>query len=733
MNRPAVEVSEVDHDPAVQPRTRRRRGSDPLLQALQEICRAWHLPFMREVCLSGMPLNAGRIELNQFPTIADRAGIKAKIRKVSLKALRNKHCPCILLLRDQSCAVITAIDDTYGFLEVLENGRSKHIPRDQFAERFCGKIIEIAPGPKVYQSSEESDEQTLTRLLLGEAKRNLPYLGEVLLASLIINLFVLAIPFFMMNVYDRVVPNLAFETLWALAIGVTLALFFDFLIKSLRANVVDGVGLRLGVGIEYRIMQQLLSVKMSDKPRNAGAITNSVQEFSKTCSLLPSALIAILVDIPFFVVYLLIIQMIGGPIVIAPIVGAFLICVAGITSNALSAKANKEAAEFQNQKFNNLIDSLSGLEYFKSHSSEAQLLGEWDRLVDASAFSNRAVYVWSSIMANISAFIVQGVTILVMIIGVYEIKEGNLSVGGLVACTILSGRAMLPMSGAINLLVRTYKSMVIFKTVAALMKMPDEKAKGDAVLPSSRLTGQIDLHDVSFTYPTSTIPSLKHVSFSVAPGERVGLIGKIGSGKSTIIRLLLGLYAASDGKMMLDGVDAEQMHPAFIRSNMGAVLQDPYLIDASIKENLTFGLSDVSDEALERAAELSGVKDFVAQHPAGFALKVGPRGSHLSGGQRQAIGIARGIIHEPPILLMDEPTASLDSNTELQFIENMRGFMQGRTVVLATHRIKLLELVDRIIWLDSGRVIADGPVNEILSGLRGKRAAGANAPKPEAR
>lgn len=698
----------------------RRGTSDPLVRCLSEICKAWHLPFNATTCLSGVPLPSGRLELDQLPLVARRLGIVTRTRKMRLSALKEKHCPLILLLEGQDCVVVGTIDPSFGFFEILENGRRRHVPRDQFKETYSGSVIEISPEPRLFSETEAEESAGLRPILREETLRNLPFFGEVLLASLVINLFVLAVPFFMMNVYDRVVPNLAMETLWALAIGVTIALLFDFVIKNLRANVIDGVGLRIGVDMEYRLMDRLLSVRLSDRPQNAGMVTNCVQEFSRLASLFPSGLVAVLIDLPFFFIYLVIIFMIGGVVALAPLAGAILIVASGLLTHFLSTRANKEASEFQNQKFNSLIETVTGLEYFKSHNAQGQVLGEWDRLIDSAAFSGRSVQAWNAVMGNLSGFLVQAVTILVVIIGVYEIQAGSLSVGGLVACTILSGRAMLPLSNAVGLLVRVYKSVPILKTISSLLHMPTEKAEDAAAATSKRLSGNIEFVDVSFTYPNSTVPSLREVSFSIQPEHRVALIGKIGSGKSTIIRLLLNLYQPTEGTILFDGVDVDQLHAATIRASTGTVLQDPFLIDGTIHDNLTLGLPGLSEEDVERAMALSGVKDFVSRHPAGLSLRVGPRGSHLSGGQRQAIGLARALIHKPPILVMDEPTASFDSTTELQFIEHMKTIVPGRTVILSTHRVKLLELVDRIIWMDRGRVLASGPVDEVLSALSGK-------------
>lgn len=709
-------------EPAAKPAASRAASPrhDPLLKALEDVCGLWALPFAPSAVLAGIPLPDGRLEPDRFPAAADRAGVTAKILRRPLKSLSARMCPLILLLKDGECLIVSTIDTEYGFFETLENGRSRHYTREQLDLRHTGVVIEIAPAPR-FERSEAKGHETFNEFVGAEIMRNTRYFAEVLAGSVFINLFVMAIPFFMMNVYDRVVPNSAIETLWALTVGVLLVLVFEFAIKMMRASLVEGVGLRLGVDLEYKVMERILGMKLEVKPSAPGGLMNSLMEIARMCGVLPLALVALLVDLPFFVIFLVVIGLIGGPIVIVPLIAAVLLSVAGAAANLLANQANKAAAEHANAKANSLIDVITGLENIKSQSAEGSLLADWDRLIDSSAYANRQAMFWSNLSANLSQLIVQLVTVATLVIGVFMIKSGNMSTGALVACSMLSGRAMAPFTNSIGLLIRAYKGLESYRTIRNLMKLPVEDAATGSASAVERLAGQIEFQNVSFTYPTGTLPSLRDVTFSIQPGEKVGLVGKIGSGKSTILRLMLGLYAPTSGVLLYDGVDMRQIHPGVIRRSVGSVLQDTALLDLPVRDALTLGLTDVDEAWLEEAIRISGVRDFVARHPTGFALKTGPRGSHLSGGQRQAIAIARALAGNPPMLVFDEPTAALDSTTELHFVEQLRPHLAEKTLILSTHRLKLLELVERVIWLDQGKIIADGPVREVLSSLATKR------------
>jgi ATP-binding cassette subfamily C protein LapB len=375
------------------------------------------------------------------------------------------------------------------------------------------------------------------------------------------------------------------------------------------------------------------------------------------------------------------------------------------------------------QKHGTLIEALTGLENIKTMQAEGVLQRRWEQLLGQIAQSSLRSRLLSALAVNFTLFIQQITTVAVVIYGVYLIKAGDLSTGALIACTVLTGRALAPFGQIAGLMMRYHQSRAALRALNHIMSLPLERPEGQDFVHRPRLQGNIEFKQIQFQYPAQPLKTLQNLSFKIKAGERVGIIGRIASGKSSLAKLLLNLYQAEQGNILFDGIDSRQIDPADLRRNIGYVPQESTLFYGTVRENIVMGAPYVDDVALVEAARLAGVEEFVNQHPLGFDLPIGERGEGLSGGQRQAIALARAFLHNTPILLMDEPTNAMDNSTEEQFKMRLSEYLQGKTLILITHRTSLLSLVDRLIVMDQGQVVADGQKEAVIQALSSGRVA----------
>lgn len=552
----------------------------------------------------------------------------------------------------------------------------------------------------------------------GTVWRSASIYRDVLIASFLINLFVLANPLFVMNVYDRVVPNNAIETLWVLAIGVFVVYIFDFGLKMLRAYFIELAGKKSDILLSSMLFEKVMALQYAVLPRSVGAFSSNLREFESIRAFLSSTTNTILIDIPFAVIFLLVMGMIGGPLVWVPLVGIPVILIYSMFITKKLKAAVEKTFESSAQKNATLVESLTAMETVKTQRAASSLQLRWEQAVGYIAkWSMKAKMLSVSVM-NFAGLVTQLCSVALVILGVYLISERELSMGALIACVILSGRVLQPMAQVAGLVTNFHQSQKALETLDQIMQLPDERESGRQFVHRSELTGKIEFRDVKFKYPNTEQSSLEKVSFTLKPGEKVALIGRIGSGKSTIEKLLMGLYAPEEGSIRIDDIDINQIDPVDLRRNIGYVPQDILLFDGTVRENIVMGSPEVTDQRLLEAAALAGVDQFVNRHPLGFDLPVGERGSALSGGQRQAVAIARALIHKPNILILDEPTNAMDNASEEFIRQQLASYSQDKSMILVTHKMSLLSLVERIIVIDSGLVVADGPKAVVLDALK---------------
>ncbi len=565
-------------------------------------------------------------------------------------------------------------------------------------------------------------EPRLAAWLTEPMRRNKATYWKVALAAVFINIFGLLTSLFTMTVYDRVVPNNATSSLVALTIGLGIVIIFDFILKMLRAYFVDHAGARIDRDIGESVFARLLAMRLELKKGSTGALAGMMRELEALRDFFASATLTAVVDVPFILITLLLVWIIGGVVVLVPAIMVPLVIIVGwLTHPALerlSARAMGEGLLKQSV----LVEAIGGLETVKTAGAAPLLTGRWTKAVEQHSDSSLRQRLVAAIGVT---FATSAGTISyagVVIIGVNLIAERELTMGGLIACSILAGRAIAPLAQISQLLSRLTSTRTAYRQINEMMKLPPEGPEGEAI-KLSNVAGRIEFRNVGFRYPGAPERAIDGLSFTINPGEHVALLGRVGSGKSTIARLVLGLYPPEEGLIMVDGTDIRQLDPSDLRAHIGAAMQESVLLTGSVRENIALARPGVDDEELLRASQISGTHQFMGQIANGYDLRLADRGEGLSGGQKQSIAIARALAGKPPLLIMDEPTSAMDAQTEGGLIQRLQKELKGRTLILITHRPPLLQLVQRIILLDRGKVVSDGPRDSVLKQIMQPKAA----------
>lgn len=691
-------------------------GFDPLLQCLVTIAALFERPRGPEAFAAGLPLVDNRLTPELLVRAAARAGLSAAIDKRPLDRIASYTLPCIVLLEGKSAGVLRRIEAGQAEIALPETGRGEaRIPLAELERIYSGYVIFVRPELGFDNRTEEANATRPSSWFWGTIFSFWPVYLEVAFAALIVNLFALTGSLFAMNVYDRVVPNNATETLWVLAIGAAVVFVFDLVLRSVRNYFLDNAGNRADVLLASRIFEHVLGVRMAGRPASAGAFANHLREFETLREFFTSSTLTALIDLPFAILFILVIWKIGGPLAWIPAVAFPIVALIGFIIQIPMNRAIRQAFAETTQKHGILVETIGGLETIKSLGAEGRMLGRWESIVGRTARSSTRARTLSALAINFSMFAQNAVSIAMIIAGVYMIADGLITLGALIACTMLAGRGMLPLSQVAALATRLEQSLASLDALNKVMALPVERPADAHFVHREDIRGEIEFRNVEFAYPNQKIGALNGLSVFIRAGEKVGIIGRIGSGKSTIARLMLGLYEPQAGSVLVDGTDIRQLDPASLRRRMGCLLQDVYLFYGTIRDNILAGAPHADDRALLSASYIAGVDEFTNQHPMGFDTAVGERGELLSGGQRQAVGLARALVGNPSILIFDEPTSAMDHSSETLVKMRLTEALPGKTLILITHRSSLLSLVDRLIVVDGGRVVADGPRETVVA------------------
>ena len=692
------------------------RKVDSLLESLVFLSKYYQRAVSKASLISGFAIYNSSMNVDDFMESSKRIGLVSKIVTRKIDKISKLALPSVILLSDNRACVLIDFNDTEAtiILPGLSEGETK-ISLDKLKSEYIDKLIIVKPTYNFNNRiSDEIKIDEPRKWFFGALLRSAHIYRKVILASIIINFFVLAVPLFMRNIFDRVLPNNAIETMWAMAFGIFIVLAFDFILKLLRAYYIGKAGKRSDVVMSHRIFDQVLNIKLNEKPSSTGQFVSRLQSFESVRDFFTSATVATLVDIPFIFLFIWVIFYFSGNLGWIPVISMVTILIFSYIiqkkTKAIAQKASKE----EQLKQSTLHETVSGLEIVKSVRGYNRMKTHWDQALVQTTYYSEKLQFLSQLNSIFTALVGKLAIVSIIIVGIYLALNGDASMGSIVAAMILNGRVLGPLGNIVNMLLRYDKTMIALKDIDSIMKMETEKSN-HKFLSRPYLSGDIEFKDVTFSYKTQGYTALKNLNLTIKKGEKVAILGKMGSGKSTIGKLLMNLYSPSDGSVLIDKTDVRQIDPADLRQAIGCVPQEAFLFMGSIKDNITIGEQYVTDEEIIKVSQLAGVHDFLDKHEEGYDFIVGERGDGLSGGERQSITLARALLSNSEILLMDEPTNSMDKKSEKDFIDRMKKIIDDKTFIVITHKMALLTLVDRVIILENGKIIADGSKEEIFS------------------
>lgn len=699
-----------------------------LLSALMTLCHYHGRAVHRDTLVNGLPLTDGKLTPSVFPRAAKRAKFSSRLLQRPLSQVNTALLPAILLLENEAVCVITRLDYAEGVAEVIYpelDDAAVEVPLDRLQAQYDGHLIYCRPDFKLDRRHADFGTDKKQHWFWGIIGQNRRLYRDIILAAVIINLFAVAMPLFVMNVYDRVVPNAATATLWVLSVGLLTVLVADLVLKLLRAWFVDLAASRADIRLSSRIMERVMAMKMQDRPQASGAFAANIQSFESVRSFIGSLTLVAIVDFPFVLLFAAIIGWINLYLVIPIAVGAVIVLTYALISQHNMHKMTEVAMQAGAQRNATLIESLGNLETVKSFNVQGDVQAKWE---DSTIFLSRnatKMRLLSSSVTNGAGFVQQAVGMSIIIVGVYLLIDGQLTQGGLIAAYLLSSRAMAPISQAAGLLAHYHQAATSMEVLESLMERPVEYEESDEKIDRPVIRGDIEFRNVSFAYPDAQQQALTDINLKIRAGEHVAILGKNGSGKSTLEKLVMGLYQPSQGSVLIDGIDMRQLDITQLRRNVGYVPQDVSLFQGSLKHNILLTSPNEDSEHLLRVIRVAGLEPMIRHHPEGINMPVGERGQQLSGGQRQSVGIARALLNDPPVFILDEPTASLDHTSEEEIKKNLAKESRGKTMILVTHRSSLLQLAQRLVVIDRGKIVADGPKETVMEALRQGRVSGA--------
>lgn len=541
---------------------------------------------------------------------------------------------------------------------------------------------------------------------------------QVILAAAVSNFLGLSTSLFIMVVYDRVVPNSAIESLIALTIGVLIALVFDFIIKTLRANFVDRAGQKADLRISRLIFDRLLQLRLEKRTQKSGALASVVREFDTLREFFSSATLVAVVDLPFIFFFIWVVHLISGPLFIVPLAAVPIVILTGLVMQPLMARIAKDSMTSGMSKQGALVETLNGLETVQATGSGRLMRKRYEEAAALQFNLGLKTRFLSQFAINSAASVQQFAQIAIIFYGVFLIRDGVITMGALIAAVILSGRTLAPLSQLASALSRANNARQAYKSLDALMTEGDEVDDNAGRLSRPHLRGELEFRNVTFGFPGSKEPIINNLSIKIPAGQKVAVLGRMGSGKSTFAKLAAGLIQPSSGSVLLDGVDIRQIDKSDLRRNVGFMLQETWLFSGSLRENIQMGFVEYDDEHVLNIAKLSGVDDFASRHPQGYDLQIRERGEGLSGGQRQSINFARSLLHEPNLLVLDEPTSSMDTATEKGVLERLHGWLGGKTLIAITHRNSMLALAERVLVMDQGKILTDTTPDKLRAGAK---------------
>jgi ATP-binding cassette subfamily C protein LapB len=693
---------------------------DPVLDCLAYLAREADRPSSPVLLRAGLAVaDDGTLPFHQIEPALEQVGMRAEPVTRKLKNWPASKCPAILELADERAAVLLDSRDGEGLVYAPGVAEPMWVKLAELEPAYTGRAVIVEVDPTREREGERPwDTAKRSHWFWSEVWKVRREFWPVLLAALVVNLLAFAMPLFTMNVYDRVIPNKAISTLWVLALGVVMALGFDFVLRVARARLIDEVGKKLDAKLSQKLFEKVMNLPMANRQGSTGAFARRVSEYEMVRDFFASTTVVLAVDVVFLVLFLGLITVLAGWLVVVPIIGIIIMFVAGMSLQRAMGRAALDAQADSSLQHSVLVESIGGAETLKAARAESQMLGRWRRYSSMSATTSERMRRLTAVAVNLASISQQMISVGLLIGGFYQFQQGNMSMGAIIAIIMLSGRSLQPIGQLAFLITRGKQATATLDSLQKMMESEDERQVAmRSIVPEIR-AGHIELDGISFRYPNAARDSLSELKLKINPGERIGVIGRVASGKSTLGRLLCGLYAPTEGVMLVDGLDSRQYHPHQLREAFRFVAQDAEVFSGTVRDNLMLGAAKADDQQLIDAVIRSGADIFLSRDAAGFDLPVGERGSFLSGGQRALLVLARALVSPSKLLYLDEPTGSMDTQTELYFIEHLKSALApDQTMIVATHRHNMLSIVNRLIVIDGGKIIADGPRDEVMKRL----------------
>lgn len=693
---------------------------EALALCLQRIAQHHRISVTPQSLVSGLPTTLDAFSPDLLVRSAKRAGIKARLQNVEISELPSNVLPVIALLDGDKSVVVEAINADGGAIiyDPQSGVESRAISLSDLQELSSGFVLLARPKFRLSASQLGGIGMQSEHWFWSVMLEHRGLYRDVIYTSLFVNVLALALPIFTMNVYDRVVPNAAFETLWVLAVGVLIAVFADVGLRVMRGYFLDYSARRIDVDVSAAILEKTLRMRLENKPVSVGSYASNLRSFEFLRDITTSASLTGFIDIPFAFVFLLVVAWISPYLLIPIVIGIVALLLLALIMRPRLERLTETTYAASAQRNATLIETLSGLETLKAMGAESVMQRRWEEATRFLASQNLRSKNLQQWLSQSSSALQRFVQMFVIVLGVYLISAGQLSMGGLIACTMISSRATAPFAKLGSLITQYQNARVAMQSMDALFGTPSEYREESAYLSRESFNGDYEFKKVSFKYPNTELQSLSEASLKIKAGEHIAVLGRVGSGKSTLSKLALGLFQATDGEIRVDGVDIRQLDPHEYRGSVGYVPQEVTLFTGTLRDNISLGRPFITDAQLVRAVERAGIADWVNRHPLGFDMPISERGDSVSGGQKKCIAVARALVTEPNILILDEPTGGTDQTTERTIIESLSEFMKGRTLIVVTHRNSLLALVDRIIVVDRGKIVADGARDAVVNALR---------------
>ena len=690
---------------------------DPLINCIQQFLKIDGTSISAQSIFDLSTASDNGFEAKHVVEVLTECGYRASLGKVSLGKITDNMCPMVIFDKNSDPRLLYGVSDEriYRVASPKDDFVEKYLNETDAQENFSGYAI-LARLEQTETAKAENKSWFFSALL-----RSKWLYFQVIIAAVMSNFLGLSSSLFIMVVYDRVVPNEAIESLIALTIGVSIALGFDFVIKTLRAHFIDKAGQRADSTIARKIFQSILQIKPKSKQQSSGAVASVVREFDTLRDFFTSATLVAIVDLPFVFFFVGVIYLIAGPLAYVPLAAVPLVFIVGLAIQPFLAKIASSSMKSGMSKQAILIETLGGIETIKATGSGRLMSKRFENAAVEQSDLGLKNRMFSQFAINFAASIQQFAQIATIFFGVFLIQDGTITMGAMIAAVILGGRTLAPLSQLASALTRANSARQAYKSLDALMKTTTTSTDTEHGLSRPSLSGAIEFKNVTYTFPGTNSPILENLSFKIEAGQKVSLVGRMGSGKSTIARLASGLIAPDKGAILLDGVDVQQINTTDFLRNVGVMLQDSWLFSGTVKENLQMGFLEYKDDHILNIAKISGVDDFIGINQLGYDLQLSERGAGLSGGQKQSINLCRALLHSPSLLILDEPTSSMDTATEATVLTRLREYISDKTLLVITHRNSVLKLVDRILVIENGSIVTDASPEQIRQSQKKKQ------------